>query len=246
LKTLRSRYLAAGLVTLFLGLIVYFPARVAYQWFAPQAISFAGIEGTVWNGGARVAQANGVYLRDVTWRMRPLALATGKLSYAIEASPTSGFIEGNIGLGITGAITLTDLNAALSLQSLQRSIGMPGLSGKVNAQFVRVLLDGGLPVAAEGVLEVADLVAPLVHRASIGGYRAEFFTQESGVMASVEDTDGVIDLAGSLQISADHSYQFIALLAPRDDTPAELRQQMQFLGTANDRGQHELRLEGQL
>ncbi|MDH3751514.1 MAG: type II secretion system protein N, partial [Gammaproteobacteria bacterium] len=96
------------------------------------------------------------------------------------------------------------------------------------------------------VLEVADLVAPMVHRSSIGGYRAEFFTQDSGVMASVEDTDGVIDLAGSLQISSDRSYQFIAQLAPKNNTPASVRQQMTFLGSANERGQHELRLEGQL
>lgn len=246
MKTLRSRYLVAGLATLVLGLLVFFPARVAYQWFMPQAISLAGIEGSIWSGSAHVAQANSVYLRDLKWRMKPLALATGKLSYAIEASPTSGFVEGTVGLGITGSITFTDLQAALSLQSVQRSIGMPGLSGQVNAQFDRVLLVGGVPVSAEGVLEVADLVAPLVHRASIGGYRAEFFTQESGVMASVEDTDGVIDLAGSLQISHDRSYRFIALLAPKNNTPAELRQQMLFLGTANDRGQHELRLEGRL
>ena len=60
------------------------------------------------------------------------------------------------------------------------------------------------------------------------------------------DTDGIIDLAGSLQISPDRSYQFIAQLAAKADTPASVKQQMQFLGSPNERGQHELRLEGQL
>jgi hypothetical protein len=35
-------------------------------------------------------------------------------------------------------------------------------------------------------------------------------------------------------------------LTATGDTPAPVRQQLQFLGSANDRGQHELRLEGQL
>ena len=242
----RLRLATVGVVTLIVGLLVVFPARVAYQWFAPPNFALAGLSGSVWSGTATDAQVNGVYLRDLKWRVRPLALFTGQLAYGIEAGTASGFVEGNIGLGVSGEIALTDFNAALSLRSLQQALGMPGLTGMVNAQFVRIVLDEGIPIAAEGTLEVANLVAPMVTRSSIGGYRVEFFTQESGVMASVEDTDGVVDLAGSLQVSSDGSYQFIAQLAPKPDTPADLRQQMQFLGTANERGQYELRLEGQL
>jgi len=243
----RSRLISVGLVTLFLGLLIFFPARVAYQWFAPQTISLAGINGSIWSGSAREAQASGIYLRDIVWHLRPLALFTGKLSYALKASPTSGFVETNIGLGITGTVFFTDVKAALSMQSLQQAIGMPRLSGSVNVQFDRLLLVGGIPVAADGVLEVADLVVPIVHRSSIGGYRTEFFTQESGVTASVEDTDGVVELAGSLQVFAETgNYMFDGLVAPKSNTPANLRQQMQFLGSPNDRGQYRLTLEGTL
>ena len=94
-------------------------------------------------------------------------------------------------------------------------------------------------VEAKGELEVSNLVVPLVDRNSIGGYKAEFFTQESGVIASIEDTDGVVDVAGSLNISTDGSYEFFAQLGAKSETPDKLRQQMQFLG-------NELRLEGQL
>lgn len=242
----RSRLITAGLVTFVAALIIFFPARVAYRWFAPDNIALAGIGGSLWNGSAREAQASGVYLRDVAWRMQPLKLFTGKLGFSVEAAPPSGFVDANVAVGISGTVTLTGVTASMTLQSLQSVIGMPGLGGKVNAKFDRLIIDAGLPVAADGVVEVADLIAPLVNRSSIGGYRAEFFTQESGVMASVEDTDGVIDLAGSLQLASDRSYQFIAQLAPKDNTPANVRRQMQFLGSANERGQHEMRLEGQL
>jgi len=243
---LRTRLLAIGLVTLLLGLVIFFPARVAYHWFLPDTISFAGISGSVWSGSAREASAQGIYVRDLTWRMQPLALLTGKIGFSFAASPRPGFMEGNVKLGFGGQVTFEELTASLTLQELEPVIGVPGLSGTANAKLPRLVLNEGLPTAAEGVVEITNLILPNLYRGSVGGYRAEFFTQDTGVMASIEDTDGVIDIAGSLRLATDRSYEFIAQIAPKNDTPESVRRQMQFLGSANERGQHELRLEGQL
>ena len=62
----------------------------------------------------------------------------------------------------------------------------------------------------------------------------------------VDFDDANVDLAGSLSIAADRTYEFVGRVAPKDDTPAEMREQMRFLGTPNERGQFELRLEGRL
>lgn len=243
---LRGRLISVGVITLLIGILTAFPARVAYQWFAPPAVRLEGISGSVWSGRATQGQVEGFYLRDLSWRFRPLGLFTGKLAYAVEATPLSGFINAHVYIGVTGAVRLEDLQASLPLQPFEQLVGMPGLRGSVTLQFDRIVIEDGLPVAANGQLAVADLVAPLVHRGSIGGYRAEFFTQNTGVVASVEDTDGVVDLAGTLEIAPDRSIQFLGLTAAKTATPARLRQQMQFLGTPNDRGQYELRLEGEL
>ena len=242
----RSRLIKIGVLTFIAGAILLFPARVAYQWFAPAGLSVSGISGTIWVGSAREADANGVYLRDLQWHIRPFDLATLKLGFAVSTMLGSGSVEGEIAFGITGLVVARNINASLPLSALQSTIGIPGLRGNLSAQFTVLKLDAGLPVSADGVLEVSNLIAPLIHRNSIGGYKAEFFTQDSGVVASIEDTDGVVDLAGSLQISADRSYLFVAQLSAKPETPADLRQQMQFLGSANDRGQREMRIEGQL
>jgi len=242
----QKQLLTIGLVTLLLGLLTFFPARVAYRWFLPDTISLAGISGSVWNGSAREASAQGIYVRDLEWRMRPLALLSGGIGFAVEASPQPGFIDGNIKLGFNGLITFDELTASLTLQDLEPLIGLPGLSGTANAKFVRLVMDDGLPIMADGVVDLTDLVIPKLYRGSIGGYRAEFFTQDTGLMSSVEDTDGLIDIAGSLHLAADRNYKFIAQIAPKNDTPESVRRQMQFLGSANERGQYELRLEGRL
>jgi hypothetical protein len=92
---------------------------------------------------------------------------------------------------------------------------------------------------------VRNLVVPLVSTASLGSYLADFMTQDNGIAASIEDTDGILDLAGSLEIfNADRSYKFFGQVIETPQTPDGVRKQLQFLGPANARGQRELRLEG--
>ena len=242
----RGKLIGVGIVTLVLGLVLLFPARIAYQWFAPPGVALSGIGGTVWSGQAAQASFEGIYLQGVTWKFRPQALFGGQLAIEVEASPVSGFVEATVAVGFSETLHFSDLRGSLPLQAVEGIAGMPGLRGSVSLQFERLDIRDGLPVAANGVLTVSSLVAPRIYRGPIGGYRAEFFTQNTGIMASVEDTDGVVDLAGSLEVAADRTYRFIAQLAPKPNTPERLRQQMQFLGSPNERGQYPLRLEGQL
>lgn len=242
----RRTFLVAGLLTFVAGLVLLFPARVAYQWFVPQAVQLSGIEGSIWSGSAREMSAGGVYLRDFRWRLRPLRLLTGKLALSIDATPSSGFIEANVAFGFGGDITVSELSGSVPLQAFAAVARMPGLAGNASVQFPLVQLRDGLPVAVEGTFAVAGLIAPLVDPAPLGGYRAEFFTNEDRIVASVEDADGVFDLAGSLSFFPDRSYKFIGQVAATERTSAKLRKQLRFLGSPNDRGQHEIRLEGTL
>jgi len=231
---------------LVVGLTLLFPARVAYQWFVPEAVKLSGIEGSIWSGSAREMSVGSVYLRHLNWRIRPLRLLTGKLALSVDATPSSGFIEADATFGFGGSITVSDLNGSVPLQAFAAVARMPGLAGNASVQFPLVQLRDGLPVAVEGKFAVAGLVAPLIDSAPLGGYEAEFFTNEDRIVASVEDVDGVFDLAGSLSILPDRSYEFIGQVAATERTSAKLRQQLRFLGSPNDRGQHEIRLEGTL
>jgi general secretion pathway protein N len=89
----RKALVSIGLVTFVSAFVVMFPARVAYDWFAPSTVQVSGLEGSIWSGSAAEASVAGLYLRDLAWRLRPLRLFTGKLAASIEASPASGFLE---------------------------------------------------------------------------------------------------------------------------------------------------------
>ena len=242
----RSSLIKIGLLIFIVGIITLFPARVAYRWFAPAEIVVSGISGSIWSGAALEATADGMYFRNLNWRIRPLNLFAAKIGYTIESELASGFIAGNIAFGVTGTMVASDLKATLPLAALQSIPGLAGIRGNVSANFADLRIESGLPVVADGTVEISGLVIPLVHAEPLGAFKADFFSQESGISASIEDTNAVIDMAGSLQISQEGSYQLIAQLSATAETPAPVRQQLQLLGSANDRGQHELRLEGQL
>ncbi len=242
----RKALVSVGLLTFVTAFVMMFPARVAYNWFAPPTVQLGGLEGSIWSASAAEASVAGLYLRDLEWRLRPFHLLVGKLAASIKASPSSGFLEADVALGFGGDIMLTNVNGSLPLKAFATIARMPGLSGNASIQFEEFRIRDGLPVVADGTLAVADLVAPMVDASPIGGYRAEFFTENDAVVASIEDVNGAFDLAGSLTISADRNYQFIGKVAATDKTSDKLQQQLRFLGSPNDRGQHDIRLEGQL
>ena len=239
--------LVAGFLAFVIGVIAIFPARVAYRWFAPPTVTLAGIEGTIWSGRADHASVSGVYVRNLEWSARPFSLLLVRPTYHARGELVSGFVEGVFSVGIGNRIRMEDVSASMSLAALAEAMNMPQLAGTANLRLDTLEIRDGLPVAATGTVEVSELFAPTVYRrAPIGGYRAEFFTQPEGIVPSVEDTDGIIDVAGSLTVGDDRNYVFLAAIAPKDGADEGLKEQMRFLGTPDERGQYELRLEGKL
>ena len=238
------RLVVVGVLALLAGIVVMFPARTALHWFAPAAVTVEGAKGTIWSGTAVSARAGDLYVSDVTWRMQPLRLFVGELSYAIAAVPGNGFLEADLALGIGNAVEVRNLSASVSLGRFQNLVGIPGLGGDATLRFERLVLENGTAAAADGYIEVANLLLPELTVLPIGGYRGEFFTQQDGIVAAVEDTDGDLDIAGSFRLAPDGSYQLIAQLVPKAQATDRVRQQLQQI-PANERGQHELRIEGQ-
>ena len=243
--TLRVRGLVVvALLTIIIALLATFPARVAYSWASPPFVKISGIKGTIWNGSAREFSTHGVYLTDLSWTMRPLMLLTGKAVYEVSGSPVAGFFESEVAVSFGGTVTLRDLRASLPLQMFEGAANIAGLRGSASLQFERLELVAGRPVAIDGLFDVADLVVPMVSGTSLGGYRAVFFTQNNGIIASVEDTNGVIDLAGSLQLGNDKTYMFLGQVMAKQNTPEQISRQLRFLPSGDSDGRHELRLEG--
>jgi general secretion pathway protein N len=241
-----KRYIAAGVLVFISILLVTFPARVAYQWFAPPDVQLSGISGSIWSGRALQGMTAGAYLQDIEWRLRPAELLTGKLGFAASARPASGTFKTNISVGLGNTLTLSDLSGNLPLDMVHPAFQKGGISGDLALQFSSLILRNGLPVAADGSVTVTNLYSPQLSAAQLGDYRADFQTSDDGVTGSVEDLAGVLDVNGMITLSSDRTYTLIGEVAARPGAPPSIEQQLRFLGSADERGLRPFRFEGRL
>lgn len=239
------RLILLGVAIFVLGVVVMFPARVAYNLFAPPGIRLSGIDGTLWRGTVAEADISGLYIGDLSWRFRPGALFRGELGFAVEASPAGGIASADLGLGI-GEVNLRSLQGGLSIAAIQSLVATPGIEGSTRFDFPLIRLENGFPTAADGTVEIRGLVARGLSPSPIGDFRAVLASSDESISGSIEDTAGVLDIAGSLRVGADRSYLLSGLVAPTDETPERIVNQLRFLGSANPRGQRQFRFEGRL
>ena len=236
---------AAGLAALLVGLLVNLPARVAYQWFAPQELQLGGLAGSAWNGTAAQGRAGDFYFTDLDWRFRPLGLLAGKAAFMLEARPPGGFLETRLEAGFAGNLRLDDLRAALPLATLPGMAGA-GVEGELGLNLRSLVLEDGWPVAAEGSARLAGLVLRGLSRRPIGDFHAALRESGDGIEAALEDAAGMLDLAGTAILARARSYRVQGRVGPKPQATPEVVQQLRLLGSPDAQGRHEFRFEGSL
>lgn len=241
-----KRLVIAG-VLVFLGvLIATFPARVAYQWLAPAELRLSGITGSIWNGRASEGYAGGAYVSNIAWTFSPGALLSGRLGFRASCNPASGTMQGGIAVSPGGSLRLSDLSGNVPLNLLNPALLQAGIRGDIAFDFESVEIRNGIPTAARGTITVRDFFVPDLSPSRIGDFRAEFTTGDAGPVGSVEDVSAMLDVAGTITLDQAGRYALTGVVAPTAMTPVEVVDKLRFLGSPNDRGQHEFRFEGQL
>lgn len=241
-----KRLIAAGVAALAVGLVATFPARIAYQWFAPDEIDLSGISGSVWKGSAAQGSAAGLFLSDLTWRFRPSSLFGLKAGYAVAARLPSGFLESDVAVGAGNRVRFDNLAAVIPLASLQSLPPAAGIGGEMNLQFNRLVVIDGLPTEADGTVAISALVLRALSPTALGDYRVILQTNDEVISGIVEDVSGALDVNGSATLNRDRTYSFVGQVAPTESAPAAVVDQLRFLGSPDAQGRREFRFEGSL
>lgn len=241
-----KRLIIAGLITFIVIMVATFPARVAYTLFAPAQLQLSGIAGSVWNGTATEGVAGGAYVRDISWKFKPASLLSGELGFTTSSRPMSGTLITDLAVNTSGTLTLSALSGNLPLDLVHPAIQQSGMRGDLHLEFEKLVIRDGIPVEAEGSVTIIDFFSPALSASRIGDFRADFRTEAGAITARVVDINGVLEVDGSITLNQDRSFAFLGLVAATAATPTSIRDQLRFLGSANARGQHEFRFEGQL
>jgi hypothetical protein len=241
------RLILAGILTFIAGLIVTFPARVAYKWFAPDDLKLSGIGGSIWRGSAVQGSAGGIFLTNVNWGFQPFGLATGKIEFATSSTLASGFLDAHVGIHVGGRLILSNVEGTLSLDTLAEVLPLKGISGDVSLQFDALVIRNDIPIEASGTVNIANLASGYISPTPLGDYRAEFETAEDGISGSVQSLRGVLELADStIRLSPNGEFEFVGKVLARPDAPAALDRQLQYLGSPDARGFRDFLFPGRL
>ncbi len=248
------RHLAGlGVVCVLLFAISLFPARLAFQLLAPDGISAFGLRGTVWKGSADVIDLPGLQLRNTEWDLAGWRLLTGQLGADFKSRWNGGFAEGYAATSIFTDLLLNDTQANLTGAWLSAMAGLPDITGQIAITIDQLELDEMWPEQLIGIMRIQDLSSTLIGAGGdglLGNVVAEFDGADDAeaeiVTGRIRDDGGPLELDGTLTLQKPANYSLSVTVKPRASAAAALRQNLQFLGSADANGAYLFELGGSL
>ena len=239
-------YLVTGLIVFSSVLVLSFPAQVAYRWFAPNAVVLDGISGTFWTGTATEGMAGKAYIRDITWHLKPMDLLSGDLTFITSSKPPSGSIYTDVSLSLNGNLTLSKFSGNVPLDVVHLIFQQNGIRADLSFDFDRIILSNEFPVSVIGEMQIGNLYIPDLSAGVLGNFSANFRTNNNSIQGEFKDLSGVLQVKGLLSILSNRSYSLAGRVAARRGATPSIEQQLRLLGSPDEDGLREFRLEGRL
>jgi general secretion pathway protein N len=248
-KRLAALGLACGLVFLISSL----PARVVLAIVTPAEISTFGVNGTIWQGSARIIGFNGQQFRNTEWQLSIPRLFIGQIGGDFKTRWGDGFMEGFGTISLTGTIILGETRASFNAASLEPLLGIPRVGGQVSLQLSELEVKENWPYRLVGTGEIRNFSSPLMGTGPadiIGNVSLDFDTATEtdgdAITGKLTDLGGPLELKGNLLLRPPGSYTLKARLKARPDAPEALSKNLEFLGPPEADGMRVFQLAGSI
>lgn len=244
--------LPIGMAAFVVGLVTFFPARVAANWLesAVPAVTLGGVSGTLLDGRARFVAGPGAAVEDLRWTLHPGALLTGRIAADIQIdSDLSGF-SGTVSRTLWGTIRLSGFQGTASLGWLAELGGYTFLpiAADLGVTIDTLILDDALKLSAlEGNVRLSNarwqLMRPPLR---LGSFAATVDQTDNGLQLVVTESDGPLAIRGSARLDASKRFQLDVRLRARAGADDRLKNLLDRLGQAGGQGWYRVRQQGQL
>lgn len=243
----------AGLILALLFAIRLFPAHVAFAMFAPDEVTGFGINGTVWQGSARIISAGGQQLRNTEWDLALTRLLIGRFGGDFKTRWGDGFLEGFGTVSMLGTISMADARASFSATSLESVLGIPRVGGQVSLQLEELQVKDNWPHRLVGKGEIRNFSSPLMGQGEadiIGNVSMDFDTgtetDVNAITGRLSDSGGPLELKGTILLQPPGSYTLKVRVKARDSAPEALKRNLEFLGNPESDGTRIFQLAGSI
>jgi general secretion pathway protein N len=229
-----------------LVLIALLPAR----WISPllpHAMHCQQLEGSAWRGSCSgLTTANGA-LGDLDWDLHALQLLRGRLELQLDLTNQGSYLRGVLGMGFGGALHGRNVTLDLPLTSALVSSLPAGAHARLSGKLSRIDWNGKFLEALEGEVDILDFVGS--QGQIFGSYQALFAPDANAGAAGtptgvVHDMGGPLALDATLQFTRDPGYVLQGQVAARPSAPAELADELKYLGSPDASGRRPFSLSG--
>jgi hypothetical protein len=218
--------IGAGAILLAAALAIEAPASLVDRRVADLTdgrIRIVAAIGTVWNGSGELALPDGARI-PIAWRLEPMPLLRGGLAGSLTAGdatrPATFTVERE-------DFIVHDFAIALPATSVLRTAGVPDALTNAGGTLVLDVTDlarRGDRLEARADLKWTDaaLPAPLTGaRIGLGDVRVAAAGSGSEIPATLSNSGGEVDVAGTLVFSTRGTPQIDAKIKPRAGLPAD-------------------------
>ena len=224
-------------------------ARLPASWLLPAGganFSCASVAGSLWNGYCSGLSVRGTALGDLTWRLRPSRLLLGRLAAHVDLEhPPATSAQGDIEVGLGGAVVAHDLTASLPLDPKLLPGAPPTLSGtlRLDLTIARVTRKGAIE-RLEGRIEASDLIDRSGYVTPLGNFVVTFPGGTPQPTGDVQDAGGPLAVQGKLVLTPQPGYDLSGYVTPRPSATPALINAIQFLGSPDAQGRRQFALSG--
>lgn len=233
--------------------IAHLPANWAWQ-YAPRVkgLALSGIKGTLWQGSASRVVWQNQQLGKIAWDMQLFRLLTGKLAFDVRFGQGSDMQlqgRGTVGYGLSGAFA-EKLLASIPTANVAKYTTLP----------VPVTLTGNMELTVrdyrhavpychslDGTLAwIEGSASTPMGTLSPGPVFADLSCQQGGIVAKVAQSSDAVSSDWQFSLTPNHRYQLTGWFKPGAEFPAQLSQQLKWLGDPDTKGQYKITHAGRL
>lgn len=223
-------------------------ARLPAAWVVPGAgkspAGCASANGTLWSGTCLGLTLEHQGFGDISWELRPARLLAGRLAAHVILTGPQVRGGADAEAGFHQHLILRDLSADLPLDPTYMR-GLPaGVRGQARLRLSLAEFENNALTRLQGRIEVHDLENRDGRATRLGSYALDFPAVAGEPTGKLKDLDGPLSVDGTLRLTRQGGFDVQGTVAPRPGAPAELTDNLRFLGSPDPSGRRQFSLSG--
>ena len=246
----KRHYIVTAIASYLLILIITIPAKTVTGLFDTNtAVNLQGVNGTLWNGKARLISVNNTQLEKTTWSFNLLKLFIGKLSVDIHATYLGHVVRAELGSSFLGRYFVNDLQTRIPAEKVAKLINIPlaQLDGSISLDIQHAQWKQGELPLASGEITWTNATITVADTVSLGNINILLSESEQQLLfAEIKNQGGEIKITGSAELVPEAEYSVDITLSPAAGTNNNIKQSLGLFAKKQANGEYVFKQSGSL